>query len=200
MKVLDENIMERVGKYIFEYQTEFGCSPSVRDILRELSFNSPSTVSRYVDALCARGVIVKDESGAIEIPENLTRGRGKMIPLVGAIACGTPILAVENIEESYFLPEGLFGKGELFMLKAKGDSMVDAGIDSGDLVVIRKQNYAKDGEIAAVLIEDEATLKRFYRDDKNQRFRLKAENEKYSDIYVRSCEILGVAVKIIKDL
>ncbi|MDR2090352.1 MAG: transcriptional repressor LexA [Clostridiales bacterium] len=200
MKVLDENTLEKVGKYIFEYQTEFGCSPSVRDILRELSFNSPATALRYVDALCARGTIRKDESGSIEIPENLLRGRGKMIPLVGSIACGAPILAVENIEESYFLPEELFGKGELFMLRAKGDSMINAGIDSGDLVVVKKQNYAGNGEIAAVLIDDEATLKRFYRDDKNRRFRLQAENERYSDIYVETCEILGVAVKIIKDV
>ncbi|MDR3264059.1 MAG: transcriptional repressor LexA [Clostridiales bacterium] len=200
MRLLDDNMIERVQAYVRDYQFEYGSSPSVREVMRALNFNSPSTVQRYLDALCGKGILSKDNDGSIEVPDNLTRGRNKMIPLVGTIACGAPILASENIEESYFLPEELFGKGELFMLRAKGDSMIDAGIDSGDLVVVKKQSYAADGQIAAVLIDDEATLKRFYTDKANKRYRLKAENESYADIYTDACEILGIAVKIIKDV
>ncbi|MDR1939567.1 MAG: transcriptional repressor LexA [Clostridiales bacterium] len=200
MRNLDAKILERVEEFVKEYQYDRGVSPSVREILRALRFNSPSTVHRYIDSLCHGGALSKDKFGNIEMPDNLIRSRNKMVPLVGTIACGAPILAVENIEESYSLPEELFGRGELFLLKAKGDSMIDAGIDSGDLVVIRRQAVANDGQIAAVLIEDEATLKRFYRDDKNRRFRLKAENDEYPDIFVENCEILGIAVKVIKSL
>ncbi|MDR3293971.1 MAG: transcriptional repressor LexA [Clostridiales bacterium] len=200
MRSLDDSALERVGRYVAEYQTDNGYSPSVSEIMRSLGFNSPSTVQRYIDALCARNLLNKEDDGSIETPENLVKSRNKMIPLVGSIACGAPILACENIEESYSLPESLFGHGELFMLRAKGDSMIDAGIDSGDLVVIKKQSAARDGEIAAVMIEDEATLKRFYFDRPNRRFRLHPENERYEDIYTAECEIIGVAVKVIKDI
>ncbi|MDR2047739.1 MAG: transcriptional repressor LexA [Clostridiales bacterium] len=200
MRVLDGNALERVFGYITGYQMENGASPSVREIMNALRLGSPSTARRYVDALCARGSIAKDGDGSIETPDRFLRGRGKPIPLIGGIACGAPIFAAENIEESYFLPEEMLGRGEFFMLRARGDSMIEAGIDSGDLVIIKKQSYADDGQVAAALIEDEATLKRFYRDIRNRRFRLHPENECYADIYTENCEILGIAVKIIKDI
>jgi len=120
--------------------------------------------------------------------------------VLGSVSCGVPRFAEENIEEYVSLPEALFGRGEFFILKAKGDSMIDAGIDDGDLVVIRQQSSAEDGQIVVALIDDEATLKRFYRDDKNKRVRLHPENEAMEDIFVDDCIIQGIAVKVIKDL
>jgi len=120
--------------------------------------------------------------------------------VLGSVSCGVPRFAEENIEEYVSLPEALFGRGEFFILKAKGDSMIDAGIDDGDLVVIKQQSSAEDGQIVVALMDDEATLKRFYRDEKNKRIRLHPENESMEDIFVDDCMIQGIAVKVIKDL
>jgi repressor LexA len=116
------------------------------------------------------------------------------------IACGLPQFAEENIEEYVSLPEALFGKGPFYILRARGESMIDAGIDPGDLVVIRSQEEAKEGDIVVALIDNEATLKRFYRDKKNKRIRLHPENETMEDIFVDNCNIQGVAVNVIKQL
>ena len=119
-----------------------------------------------------------------------------VVPLVGEIACGEPIFAVENIEESYAFPKSLFGDGELFMLRTKGNSMIDAGINKGDLVVLRRQTTADDDEIVAALIDSEATLKRlFHRDGK---IVLYPENKRMKDIVLESCDVQGVLVSCIK--
>lgn len=116
--------------------------------------------------------------------------------MVGEIACGQPNFAVENIEESYALPEALFGSGDLFMLRTFGDSMIDIGIRKGDLIVIRKQNTADDGEVVVAMVNGETTLKRLYRDGKD--IILHPENKKMKDIRVKSCEVQGVLVSCIK--
>ena len=118
--------------------------------------------------------------------------------VVGSIACGIPNLAEENIEEYVSLPRSMFGNGEFFILRANGESMIDAGIETGDLVVIRKQSCAEDGQIVVALVEDETTLKRLYRE--NGKVRLHPENRDMDDIIVDDCIIQGVAVKVIKDL
>lgn len=112
-------------------------------------------------------------------------------PLVGDIACGEPNTGIENIEESYMLPKSLFGGGELFMLRAYGDSMIDIGIEKGDLLVLRKQNYAEDGDIIAALVDGNATLKRLYH--KNGRIVLHPENKLMKDIVVDGCAVPGRA-------
>ena len=118
--------------------------------------------------------------------------------VVGDISCGLPNIAEEHIEEYVSLPESMFGSGEFYILRARGESMIEAGIDPGDLVVIRKQETAENGQIAVVLVDDEATLKRFYIED--NRVRLHPENSEMKDIYVDHCIIQGVAVKVIKDI
>ena len=118
--------------------------------------------------------------------------------MVGSIGCGIPNLAEENIEEYVSLPRSMFGNGEFFILRANGESMIDAGIETGDLVVIRKQSCAEDGQIVVALVEDETTLKRLYRE--NGKVRLHPENRDMDDIIVDDCIIQGVAVKVIKDL
>ena len=122
------------------------------------------------------------------------------MPVLGSVACGVPKLAIENIEEYIRLPVALFGNGNFYILRANGDSMIDAGINDGDLVVIRAQDYASPGQIVVALMEDEATLKRFYPEPEKHRIRLHPENEEMEDIYVEGCIIQGIAVKVLKDL
>ena len=123
-----------------------------------------------------------------------------MTPILGKVSCGVPKFAEENIEEYVRLPVALFGRGQFFILRANGASMIEADINDGDLVLIRQQNYADEGQIVVALMDDEATLKRYYPEPENQRIRLHSENSQMDDIYVSDCIIQGVAVKVLKDL
>ena len=164
--------------------------------MHALNLGSLATVQRYVRALQKSDRLEVTNMGNIQPLPQLAEGSRTVIPLIGEIACGEPIFAVENIEESYAFPKSLFGDGELFMLRAKGNSMIDAGINKGDLVVLRRQNTADDGEIVAALIEGEATLKRlFHRDGKVV---LHPENKRMKDIILDSCEVQGVLISCIK--
>lgn len=120
------------------------------------------------------------------------------VPVLGEVACGSPILAEENIEEYVRLPISIFGKGDFFILRARGDSMINAGIEDGDLILARKQEVAEYNQIVVALVGDEATLKRFR--PQGGKIYLHAENPAYEDIVLDSCLIQGVAVKIIKDI
>ena len=122
------------------------------------------------------------------------------LPILGQIACGSPLFAEENIEDYVQLPASLFGNGDFYMLRANGYSMIDVGISSGDFVLIRRQNTAEPGEIVVALVEEEATLKRYFPEPERRRIRLHPENKVMDDIYVSSCEIQGIAVKVLKDL
>ena len=122
------------------------------------------------------------------------------LPIVGDIACGTPILAEENIESYLTISGDFLGTGNFFVLKASGSSMINAGINDGDYVVVRQQNSADEGQIVVALVDDEATLKRYYRDDKQKKIRLHPENDNMDDMYFDNIEIQGIAVKVIKDL
>ena len=130
----------------------------------------------------------------------MTKTQTVKVAVLGAVSCGVPKFAEENIEEYVRLPVALFGSGEFYILRANGDSMVDAGIEDGDLVLIRQQNYANEGQIVVALMEDEATLKRYYPEPQKRRIRLHPENSSMRDIYVANCIIQGVAVKVLKDL
>lgn len=124
-------------------------------------------------------------------------------PVIGTIACGTPIYAEQNIEEYVRLPASWFGSGEHYLLRAKGDSMTGIGIDNGDLVVIRYQEHAEPGEVIVALVDDDsATLKRYFPDDETRMIRLHPENENMEDIYVEpeSLRIQGVAVMTLKNI
>ena len=118
--------------------------------------------------------------------------------VVGDISCGLPDIAEEHIEEYVSLPESMFGSGEFYIFCIRDESMIEAGVDPGDLVVIRRQETAENGQIAVVLVDEEATMKRFYIED--DRVRLHPENSEIEDFYVDNCIIQGVAVKVIKDL
>ena len=176
MRTLNPNTLERVENYITEYQKKNGKSPSYRQIMHGVGMSSLNLVQRYVLALEREGRIERTRIGNISVPPKLKPSGVAIAPLVGSIACGQPVDAMENIEESVALPRTIFGAGNLFLLHAKGDSMVEADIHNGDLVVIRQQNTAENGEIVVAMVEDEATVKRFYKE--NGHFRLQPENAK----------------------
>ena len=196
MRTLNEETLQRMEEYIRERQLKDGLSPSYRRIMHALGMSSLNLVQRYVLALEEQGRIGRTSRGNIALPQRLDTGRSVIVPLVGNIACGQPSFAEENIEASYALPQSLFGDGELYLLHTHGESMVDIGIRPNDLIVIRRQNYADDGQIVVARIDGEATLKRlFHRDGK---IVLHPENKAMKDIVVEDCEVQGVLVSCIK--
>ena len=196
MKTLNENTLQEVRRFNVEYQKEHGFTPSYRAIMNELGLGSLATVRRYVLELEKQGLIARDDVGSIVPLPQLMKNGFTLTPLVGSIACGLPNMAVEEYEETYALPKGIFGTGELFMLHATGNSMIEVGITPGDLLVIRKQDTAEDGEIVVALIDNDATLKRLYH--KDGKIVLHPENKRMKDIIVDTCNVQGVLVSCIK--
>jgi repressor LexA len=164
---------QQVLEYIKDMVAARGYPPSVREIGEALGLSSPSTVHSHLSALVRSGHLRRDPTKprAIEVlgtaPTTVAASdRGRDVPLVGRIAAGSPVLATEDIEEVFHLPVSLVGRGPVFMLRVKGDSMIDAGILDGDLVVVERGPSARDGEIVAALIDgEEATVKRIHRRD-----------------------------------
>ena len=197
------NRQDQIEAFISDYRRRCGVSPTMQEIADHCDLNK-STVHKHLKNMERNGRVVSQggkrgyltKAPLIEVPE------GDVVPIVGRIACGNPILAQEDIEDYVRLPERIFGSGTFFLLRAKGDSMIDAGIDSGDLVLIRQQSTADPGQIVVALVNDdeEATLKRFYPEPENRRIRLHPENESMEDIYVDHCSIQGVAVHILKKI
>lgn len=198
MRTKDEEKFRRIIEVIQRHSAEFGNSPSIREIVAETGI-SRGTVQRYLAELKEQGRL--DYSGHRNIRMSGRRDAMR-VPLVGRIACGQPILAEENIEETYMISPALAKSGSYFLLRAEGDSMIDAGIDSGDLVLVRQQETAETGQIVVAFIDDEdaATLKRYYPEPEKKRVRLKPENQNYADILVDRCQIQGIAVRVLKNL
>lgn len=199
MRTKDTALIEQIKKSIEKTYEESGRSPSVRQIAREVGC-SYSTVSRYIKEMVERGMIART-SGEYET-EAISKMNMDTVPVavVGSVSCGPLTFAEENIEEYIKLPTSLFGQGKFFILHASGQSMIGAGIEDGDLVVVRQQPTAEPGQIVVALVEDEVTLKRFYPDPENGCVRLHPENKRLKDIIVDDCQIQGVAVKVLKDL
>ena len=196
MRTLSKDTLRRVEEYISETQRKNYISPSYRDIMHAVGMRSLNLVQRYVFALEKQGKLQRTSKGSIALPERFQAGRCTVAPLVGNIACGVPSFAEENIEASYALPVSLFGEGELYLLRTHGDSMIDAGIEKNDLLVVRRQSYADDEQIVVALIDGEATLKRIFH--RGGKIVLHPENKQMQDIIVDTCEIQGVLVSCIK--
>ena len=198
---INNELMQDIKSFAESYYLENGISPSVREIAYELGVGK-STVQRYLERLRDSGEI--EYCGERSIRTEVTdkyNDKSVSVGLVGSISCGALTFAEQNITDYFKLPYSMVGSGEFFMLRASGDSMIDAGIDDGDLVIIRRQSTANEGDIVVALYEDETTLKRFYLDKENRRFILHPENERLSDIIIEGNLIIqGVAVKVIKDL
>ncbi len=182
-----------------------GYPPSVREIGEAVGLSSSSTVHAHLAALERHGYIRRDPTKprALEVLDFRDTERGvdpravTAVPLVGAVAAGQPILAAENIEATLPLPAEFAGDST-FVLRVRGDSMVEAGILDGDYVVVRQQQTADNGDIVVALVEDEATVKRFYRE--SDRIRLQPENSAMEPIYVRDARILGKVVALFRRL
>lgn len=188
---------QRVLDVIRGAMRERGQPPTVREIGLEIGVQSSCTVQRHLDALEKKGFIKRDryKYRSIELTDSVIPPfiRAVNVPILGAIAAGAPILAEQNIEDSFPLPMDLVGDNDdVFMLRVRGDSMINAGIHDGDLVAIRQQPVANNGEIVAAMIEGEATVKRFYND--GRRIRLVAENPAYDDIVPDSLQLLGKVI------
>lgn len=199
MRTKDNALMESILAEIDDYYSQEGCSPSIREVAKTLDM-SATTILRYLREMNERGMLEYD--GKRIITEKISKSRNKTVnvPLIGSVSCGQPLLSEESVENYIRLPIDLLGSGEFFILRANGDSMVNAGIDDDDLVIVRKTTKASDGDIVVALVNNENTLKRLYRDERKRRIILRPENTDYEDIVVENCEIQGVAIKVLKDL
>jgi repressor LexA len=186
-------------KLVFDYLVkainENGFAPSVRDIVADLGIKSTSSVHLYLHNLEAKGFIEQDagKKRTLRLCAPYAKAAGR-VPLLGSITAGSPILAVENFEGYVDLPwnSAKYSSEELFALKVKGESMIEAGIFDGDVVIVRKTSYAENGQIVVALIEDEATVKTFYKEDGH--FRLQPENRTLEPIIVDDVALLGTVV------
>ena len=201
MKVMNESVFNAIIKFVDEYYCANGKTPTLQEIADEVKMNK-SNVSRNLKVMQERGLIDLNR-GWCGVKTNKIQKRVlemSDIPLVGTIACGTPMLAEENIERYIPFPKALLGNGTFFALHAKGRSMINANIEDGDFVIVRQQNTANEGDIVVALIENETTLKRYYIDRKKKKIRLHPENNDMEDMFFDEISIQGVAVKVLKDL
>lgn len=179
-----------------------GYPPSVREICDAVNLRSTSSVHAHLETLTRNGYIRRDATKprAIEIMDdgfNMIRKEIASIPIIGQVAAGTPILAVENIEGYFPLPAEFVPSGkEVFILNVKGDSMINAGIFNGDKLVVEKDNVAANGEIVVALIEDSATVKTFYKEDGH--FRLQPENDTMEPIILDNVNIIGKVISLFR--
>ena len=189
-------------KYVQKQIKLNGYPPSVREIGKAVGLKSTATVHGYLNKLEEKGFIKREQQkgrtlkllkGGLEdkIVEKEVYTNKEMVnvPVVGKITAGAPILAVENITDTFPIPIDFVGNSESFMLTVRGESMIEAGILDGDYILVRKQNTAENGEIVVALIEDEATVKTFYKE--KDHIRLQPENSSMSPIIVNDCRILG---------
>jgi repressor LexA len=191
-----------VLRAIHEIGHETGYPPTVRELCKRIGVRSSCTVQRHLEALQRKGFIRRHATKArtVEIirspdPTMLPHAT-RTIPLLGAVAAGQPLLAVESIEGVYSLPTELVPSEDCFMLRVQGESMIGAGLADGDLVVVHRQATADDGEIVVALIDDEATVKRFFRE--RGRIRLQPENPAMKPIFVKRAAIIGKVIMAIK--
>lgn len=198
---------EQLYNFIKNYQNEFGYPPTVREMCKAIKVSSTSTIFYYLNKLENSNKIKKNpnKNRALEIinnevsnistiaqsEENLTK-----IPVLGTVTCGEPILAVQTSEEYFMVSKTLFKGDDLFMLTAKGESMINAGIYDGDKIILRQQSNADNGDIVAALIDDSATIKRFYKE--NGHYRLQPENDAFSPIIVDHVQIIGKVVGLVR--
>ncbi len=188
---------QAIFEYIRDNIRSKGYSPSIRDIRTALDIKSTSTVHTYLERLERKGYIHKEngKSRTLRVEDNTEAGKGghngTRVPIVGKVTAGTPILAVENYEGFITYPEGEGRSHDspLFALRVQGDSMIEAGIMDGDLVIVEKCEYAENGEIVVAMVDDSATVKVFYRE--NGHFRLQPRNAFLDPILLDEVVILG---------
>ena len=203
-----------ISNFIEKQVKEVGYAPSVREIGKAVGLNSTATVHAYLAKLEEKGYIKKETQKGRTLrllkgnnnnktvqPEekNFYSGRELVdVPVIGKITAGAPILAVENITDSFLIPIDFVGNSESFMLTVSGESMIEAGILDGDYILVKRQNVARNGEIVVAMIGDEATVKTFYKEDNY--IRLQPENSTMDPIIVPNCEILGKVAGVFRKM
>ena len=200
-------------KFIEEQVIENGYPPSVREIGKAIGLSSTATVHAYLAKLEKQGFIKKEDKKGRTLKvikgtdgqplkresKNFYAQREMVdVPVIGKITAGQPILAVENVTDTFPIPIDFVGNSESFMLTVRGESMIEAGILDGDYILVKKQNNASNGEIIVALIEDEATVKTFYKE--TDHIRLQPENSTMDPIIVPDCKILGVVGGVFRKL
>ena len=195
--MVSEEKLLKVMDYIRKFSEENGYTPSVREIGKECAIKSTATVYSYIQKLQERGFLNKVNNKKRSV--TLAKSSGVNIPLIGTVTAGQPIFAYENYEDYYTFPAGEFKGEDLFMLRVQGTSMIDAGIMNGDKIIVRRQESAENGEIVVALVEDSATVKRFYR--KNGQIVLHPENEALADMIFEDGEVklLGKVVGLMRN-
>ncbi|MEY7999990.1 transcriptional repressor LexA [Clostridium sp. Mt-5] len=198
MRDYSNNRQLQIYEFIKSQIKEKGYPPSVREICAAVGLRSTSTVHNHLERLEKRGLIKRDgiKSRTIEIIEKSIPQKEMIdIPIIGDIAAGMPILATENVEDFFPIPvDFIKNDKKLFILRVKGESMIDAGILNGDFSILEQTNFAENGDIVAALIGNEATLKRFFKQESN--IRLQPENKNMPPIIVDDCKIIGKLVGV----
>lgn len=209
---------KQILRYITKQIEENGYAPSVREIGRAVGLSSTATVHTYLKQLEELKYIKKEnqkgrtlrilkEETDLHVPYNPSKEPAKAfynkkemvdVPVVGKITAGAPILAVENVTDTFPIPLEFVGNSQSFMLKVRGESMIEAGILDGDLILVRRQNVAENGQIIVALIDDEATVKTFYKE--NGYIRLQPENSTMDPIIVPDCKILGKVIGVFRKM
>lgn len=188
--------------YIEDHKNRFSESPSSREIADALGMTK-STVSRYLATMRKNGMLEIESARNIILAKHKPMQEIVNAPFVGKVACGLPQYAEENVQELIPLPASYIGKGTFFVLEADGESMIDAGIEPGDLIIVRQQATANPGDIVVALTsttDSTATLKRYYPEPKMKKIRLHPENSEMEDQYYDAVIIQGVAVRVLKNV
>lgn len=196
MKKLDKD--QQVYQYINNFISENGYAPTVREICRACDIRSTATAFNIMNSLSEKGLISKSKVGENKRRAISINQQSVKVPLIGTVAAGEPIFAQENYEDFYSIPSNLFKGDDLFMLTVKGDSMIKIGMFNGDKIIVKKQPVAENGEIVVALVEDSATVKRFYKRD--GKFILHPENDEMSDFVFDNVTILGKVIGLVRNI
>ena len=200
-----QEIYPMIQAYIMEYREKNGAAPILKEIAAHVGMPC-STVGRYVKRMETQGLLERSGVRIIATERDQKVGEQfRQIPKVGSISCGSPLLAEENIEEYCSLPRAWVGSGNVFVLQAEGRSMINAGIDNGDYVIVRQQETAETGQVIVALVDgNTATLKRYYPRLDDRIVELRPENDQFEtqiiDLKERAFAIQGVAIKVLKDI
>lgn len=192
--------LNSVYKFTSDYINDNGFPPSVREICSKLNIKSTATAYSYIEKLRKKGLIDKSpmKKRALKLSRPVLSNQGQ-IPLIGTVRAGTPIFAVENLDGYYPLPPDFIGfKDDFFALRVSGDSMINAGIYDKDVIIVKKQNYAENGEIVVAMVDDSATVKRFYLE--KDKIILHPENDEMEDLIFDDAKILGIVKGLYRKL
>lgn len=199
MRHKDNELLEAMYEYVVQYKKDNSISPSYGDIGKNFGIDR-STACRYMKVLEKDGRLEILGHRSIRLSEETISDEAVQVPVLGNIACGAPIFADGRVQSYMAMSAAALRGKEHFIVTAQGDSMINIGINDGDLVLVEAANTADDGTVVVALLDDEATLKRIYRDRENQKILLVPENDDYETRVVDHCIIQGIARKVIKDI